>query len=538
MTDLITTDLVRLDAAWGDDKREVIRGLASVVGSAGRATDEGQLVEDAFAREDTSATGLPGGIAIPHCRTAGVDEPTIAFARMAPPVDFGAKDGPSDLVFLITAPAGGDATHLQLLTKLARALVKPAFTDALRAAETPEEVVDEVNLALGVEPESSAPARQTAAPAETDSGAGTAAVGGTAAAGAATTSEAASGRRSLVAVTACPTGIAHTYMAAEALEAAADRAGVDIAVETQGSAGATPLAPGTIAAADAVIFAVDVGVRDRHRFAGKPVVSSGVKRPFDEADEMIAEALRYADNPATAPKVEGHASTGDETATGTESWGARTRRVLMTGVSYMIPFVAAGGLLIALGFLLGGYEVANVAGPVLVDNNLLDLPDVEALGLGHALFGSSLMAYLGALLFVLGVTAFKFFVPALAGYIAYAIADRPGIAPGFVMGGLATNIGGFANADGLQAATTGFLGAIVGGVLAGLVAHWIGGWKVPAWARGLMPVLVIPLLTTVVVGLLMLLVLGRPIGALMAALESASAASAAAPRSSWASSSA
>jgi PTS system fructose-specific IIC component len=512
MTDLITTDLVRLDAGWGDDKREVIRGLAAVVGSAGRATDEGQLVEDVFAREDTSSTGLPGGIAIPHCRTAGVEEPTIAFARLSPPVDFGAKDGPADLVFLIAAPAGGDATHLQLLTKLARALVKPAFTDALREAETVQEVVDEVNLALGVE---ASPPAGTAPAAAAGAGAAAATT-----ADASDAAAASGGRRTLVAVTACPTGIAHTYMAAEALEAAAERAGVDIAVETQGSAGATPLAAGTIASADAVIFAVDVGVRDRHRFAGKPVVTSGVKRPFDEADEMIAEALRYADNPATAPRVEGHAAAAGEADTGTESWGARTRRVLMTGVSYMIPFVAAGGLLIALGFLLGGYEVAGVAGGVLVDNTLLDLPDVEALGLGHALFGSSLMAYLGALLFVLGVTAFAFFVPALAGYIAYAIADRPGIAPGFVMGGLATNVGGFANADGATAATTGFLGAIVGGVLAGLVAHWIGGRKVPTWARGLMPVLVIPLFTTVIVGLLMLLVLGRPIGALMDALES------------------
>jgi PTS system fructose-specific IIC component len=192
----------------------------------------------------------------------------------------------------------------------------------------------------------------------------------------------------------------------------------------------------------------------------------------------------------------------------------------MTGVSYMIPFVAAGGLLIALSFLLGGYEIVGPYGDIAVNNTLFDPPDTAALGLDHALFGSGVLAYIGAIFFIIGKTAFMFFVPALAGYIAYAIADRPGIAPGFVMGGLATNIGGFANADGVQTATTGFLGAIVGGVLAGLVAHWIGGWKVPAWARGLMPVLVIPLLTTVVVGLLMLLVLGRPIGALMDALNS------------------
>ena len=161
MTDLITTDLVRLGADWGQDKHDVIRTLASVVDDAGRATDRDQLVEDAFARESTSATGLPGGIAIPHCRTSGVDTPTLAFARLDPPVDFGAKDGPADLAFLIAAPAGGDADHLTILTKLARALVKPAFTDALRSAESADEVVDLITHEIG-EP---APGTQAAAPA-------------------------------------------------------------------------------------------------------------------------------------------------------------------------------------------------------------------------------------------------------------------------------------------------------------------------------------------------------------------------------------
>ncbi|MGI8644744.1 MAG: PTS sugar transporter subunit IIA [Nocardioides sp.] len=149
MTHLITIDLVRLDARLGADKHEVIRALAEVVNAAGRAQDVEQLVVDALAREETSSTGLPGGIAIPHCRTAGVEEPTLAFARLTPPVDFGAKDGPADLAFLIAAPAGGDATYLQLLTKLARSLVKAEFTDALRAAETPDEVVALVSATLG-----------------------------------------------------------------------------------------------------------------------------------------------------------------------------------------------------------------------------------------------------------------------------------------------------------------------------------------------------------------------------------------------------
>src|SRR6478672_2559281 len=163
MSDLITTDLVRLDVYLGSDKLDVIRALADVVGGAGRATDVAQLAEDALAREATSATGLPGGIAIPHCRTAGVEVPTLAFARLEPPVDFGAKDGPADIAFLIAAPAGGDADHLTILTKLARALVKPAFTDALRGAETDEEVVDLITHELG-EPAPVKPAPASGAP--------------------------------------------------------------------------------------------------------------------------------------------------------------------------------------------------------------------------------------------------------------------------------------------------------------------------------------------------------------------------------------
>ncbi|MBA3781327.1 MAG: PTS lactose transporter subunit IIC [Nocardioides sp.] len=398
----------------------------------------------------------------------------------------------------MTAPAGGDQTHLQLLTKLARALVKPVFTDSLRAAETPEEVVELISEVVGTpapDPAAATPARAAAPAAE--------------AAPVAPTE-----KHSLVAVTACPTGIAHTYMAAEALEAAAERAGVALQVETQGSAGSTPLDPQVIANASAVIFAVDVGVRDRGRFGGKPMVSSGVKRPIDDADAMIAEALRYADDPH-APRVEGSAQAG-EGGGASDSFGATVRRVLMTGVSYMIPFVAAGGLLIALAFLLGGYEIAlntedgaGVAGQIVADSTLLNLPDASSFDLaGDAtLPNGALLTYLGALLLTLGGAAFGFLVPALSGYIAYAIADRPGIAPGFVMGAIAVTL------------NTGFLGGIAGGVLAGLVAHWIARWKVPTWARGLMPVLVIPLLTTLAVGFVMVVLLGRPLSRLTEALS-------------------
>ncbi len=482
MSPLITADLVRLDTDFGLDvlagKDDVIRALAEVVASGGRTSDAAMLAQDALTREATSATGLPGGIAIPHCRTAAVAVPTLAFARLAPKVDFGAKDGPADLAFLIAAPEGGDTTHLQILTKLARALVKKDFTDGLRRATTADEVVALVEEAVGAGDSQPAPAAP-AAPAQ----------------------------RSLVAVTACPTGIAHTYMAAEALEAAAERAGVSIAVETQGSAGSTPLPAETIAAASAVIFATDVGVKDRARFAGKPMVASPVKRAIDGGDELVAQALAAATDPA-APRVEGTVSAAN-TGGGDETWGLRVRRVLMTGVSYMIPFVAAGGLLIALSFLLGGYEIAleGKASGIMTDNTLFNLPDATALGLGHA--WGDLGAYLGAVLLTLGGTAFGFLVPALAGYIAYAIADRPGIAPGFVLGAVANS----------TIVNAGFLGGIVGGVLAGLVAHWIATRPVPTWLRGLMPVLVIPLGATLVAGALMLLVLARPLRSLMEGLN-------------------
>ncbi|HEX5770121.1 MAG TPA: fructose-specific PTS transporter subunit EIIC, partial [Nocardioidaceae bacterium] len=400
-----------------------------------------------------------------------------------------------------------DATHLQLLTQLARALVKKDFTDALRRASTPEEVVALVGDVVRAPEPAAAPAAASpaAAPAASAPSAAPAAP---------------AARRRIVAVTSCPTGIAHTYMAAESLEAAAARAGVDLTVETQGSAGSSPMSQSLIDQADAVIFAADLGVKDRGRFAGKPVVAGGVKRGIDDPDGMIATAIAYMDDP-NAPRVEGAgAPTAHAHAGGDESWGLRIRRVLMTGVSYMIPFVAAGGLLIALGFLLGGYQIAlsstfddasvNTANHIITNSSLFDLPDPEAYVMeGTALDNGPLLTYLGALLFSLGAASFAFLVPALAGSIAFAIADRPGIAPGFVLGFIANSV-----------LNAGFLGGIVGGVLAGLAAHWLAQREVPVWARGLMPVLVIPLGATLAAGFVMIAFLGEPLAALMASLTS------------------
>ncbi|MDR6414432.1 fructose-specific PTS transporter subunit EIIC [Pseudarthrobacter sulfonivorans] len=487
MTQLITTELVELDQNLGTSPEDVIRHLASKVAATGRASEVEGLFADAFAREQKTATGIPGGIAIPHCRSNAVIEPTLAMARLNPKVDFGAKDGPADLIFFIAAPGGADQEHLKLLSKLARSLIKKDFTAALRAASSREEIVALVDGALADKPAAHA------APAPADAAAAAAAAGSVS-----TGSTTGSGPKRLVAVTACPTGIAHTYMAADSLVAAAQEMGVDLQVETQGSSGAKPLDPAVIAAADAVIFAVDVDVRGKERFAGKPVINAPVKRGIDEPAKMVQEALAAADNPNArrVPHFGAEEQAENEATEKGEHIGQKLKKALLTGVSYMIPFVAGGGLLIALGFLLGGYDITGVADKVVVENNFGNLPE------------GGLAIYLGAVMFKIGALSMGFLVPALAGYIAYAIADRPGIAPGFVAGAVA----GFMGA--------GFLGGIVGGLLAGYMAHLIGTWQVPRWLRGLMPVVIIPLLASIFASGLMFLVLGGPIAGITAGLNS------------------
>lgn len=479
---IISPQLIALDADLGNTKEAVIEALAERLAADGRSTDVQALKAAALARESQSATGLPGGIAIPHCRDASIAAASLGFARLSPKVDFGAPDGPADLVFLIAAPDGAGAEHMKLLSSLARALVKPEFVASLRAAGSPTDVVSLVEDVL----------RPAAAKAPVAPKADVADVAETSTPPATPASDGADApKQSIVAVTACPTGIAHTYMAADSLVAAGERAGVSVHVETQGSSGSTPLAAQTIASATAVIFATDVGVKGKERFAGKPVVASGVKRAINEPDTMITEALRAGLDP-TAATVAGDAASEGETTTsgGDVGWGTRLRQILLTGVSYMIPFVAAGGLLIALGFLLAGYEISDKAEAITLDNSIFSLPD------------GGLKTYLGAVLFQLGSLAFGFLVPALAGYIAFAIADRPGLAPGFTAGAVAVFVG------------AGFLGGLVGGLIAGFAALWIGRIGVPQWARGLMPVVVIPLFASLVVGLLMFIVLGKPLAAI------------------------
>lgn len=484
MSDLITADLVLLDENLGETRFDVIAKLAQAVVNAGRATDFEQLYAAAEARESKTDTGIPGGIAIPHCRSAAVTEPTLAMARPNPAVSFGAKDGPADLIFFIAAPDGADQAHLKLLSTLARSLMKKSFTASLRDASSAEEIVELVNGALGVGEKKAEAKPAEAAPA---------------AAPAAEKEAPAAPVKKIVAVTACPTGIAHTYMAADALKYAAEELGYDLKVETQGSSGNEKLTQADIDAADAVIFAVSVNVRERNRFAGKPFVESPVKRGIDEPKEMIAEALAEAENPNGA-RVAAAASSAEDSAGATEgAWGSRIYKAVMTGISYMIPFVAAGGILVALGFVFEAITMPNLGDvntkAILESATLFNLGDVHW------------TLYLGAVLQTIGGFGLSLMVPALAAYIAYGLAQRPGIAPGFIAGSVAL------------AVNAGFLGGIVGGILAGLIAYALGTLKLPRWLGSMMPVVITPLVTSLVAGLAMYLLLGAPLAWVMTTLQ-------------------
>ena len=502
---LIIPELVALDAAAGPGKEDVIEFLATTVAGAGRASSPDGLAADAKKRESTAPTGIPGGIAIPHCRSAHVLAPSLGFARLAQPVDFGAADGQAaDLIFMIAAPDGADDFHLQLLAKLARGLMQSDFTDALRQAADAEEVA---RIVTGqVQPELLEGGGDAE---ESQAGAAESAEDSKTAAAPAATSAPAAGETVIVGVSSCPTGIAHTFMAAEALEQAGKDRGITVAIEGQGSGKIDALDPDLIERATAVIFAHDLPVKGRERFAGKPVIDVGVKAAVNDAGSLVDKALAVADDPSAA-RVPAGGESSEESEEGSEHWARRLQRSVMTGVSYMIPFVAAGGLLIALGFLLGGYDIAltpggadkTVAEAVAHDYSLWSLP-----GSVEGAAGSGLTLYLGSVFFLLGQAAMNFLVPALAGYIAFGLAGRPGIAPGFAMGAIAVSVG------------SGFIGGLIGGILAGYVAAWFTGLNVPAWLRGLMPVVIIPLGTTLAVGAVMYMLLGRPLASLMTALQ-------------------
>ncbi|MGW5991687.1 PTS fructose transporter subunit IIABC [Streptomyces anulatus] len=485
MSELITAELVDLDLS-ATTKDAAARSLAERMVAAHRVTDLDGFLADVAAREAQMPTGLDGGIGIPHCRSEHVNAPTLAFGRSGAGIDFGAADGPADLVFLIAAPAGADDDHLTILSGLARRLMDPEFTAALRAGTDPRAVAA---LIRGEEPPEEPEQVETGKQEQAETAAE--AAGGTGAA------ESVPFR--IVAVTSCPTGIAHTYMAAESLAAAGRAEGVEVTVETQGSAGFKKLDPAVVAAADAVIWAHDVEVREKARFRGKPLVDVGVKAGINRPAELIAEARRKAERGeiATASDSDKASGSGDGDGDGDGDgngsgadhahFGVRLRTYLMSGVSYMVPFVAAGGLLIALSFAIGGYEIASA-------KSVAD----------HFVWGEA--DSWAALLNQIGSAAFGFLVPVLAGYIAYGMADRPALVPGFVGGAIALTV------------NAGFLGGLVAGLLAGAVVMAVQRVPVHATLRGIMPVLVIPLIASAVVGFLMFIVVGKPIASLQNAL--------------------
>ncbi|MFD8351436.1 fructose-specific PTS transporter subunit EIIC [Streptomyces coelicoflavus] len=485
MSDMITADLVDLDLS-ADTKEAAARALAERMVALGRVTDLEGFLADVAAREAQMPTGLDGGIGIPHCRSEHVTEPTLAFGRSTAGVDFGAADGPADLIFLIAAPAGADDAHLTILSSLARQLMNAEFTAALRSAGDAAGAAalirgeEEPTAAAGTTEGTTESIPQDTTEETRDTGAVSAAASAEAAPGSTGEDPGEAGRPfRIVAVTSCPTGIAHTYMAAESLENAGREAGVDLVVETQGSAGFTRLDPAVIAAADGVIFAHDVPVRDKERFAGKATVDTGVKAAINRPGELIGEVRGKAARGEVTSASPG-ATPVERGGESGEGYGTKLRKWLMSGVSYMVPFVAAGGLLIALGFAIGGYEINKA--PSVMDHFVWTQADSW-----------------GALLFQIGGVAFAFLVPVLAGYIAYGMADRPGLVPGFVGGSIALTI------------NAGFLGGLAAGLLSGGVVLAIQRVPIPKALRGIMPVVVIPLISAAVVGFLMFVVIGKPI---------------------------
>lgn len=438
ITDMLKKDIINLNLE-AKTKSEVIDKMVGILDSKGRLADRELYKKAVLAREKQSSTGLEEGLAIPHAKTKAVKIPSIAFARVKEGVDYGAMDyEKSYLFFMIAAPEDATDSHIETLTKLTSFFLDEKFREKLLSAQTNDEVIELID-----EKE-----------AEEDNK---------------TEGKLDMNNKFILAVTACPVGIAHTYMAADSLKAKAQEMGVGIKVETNGSVGIkNQLTSEEIANADGIIVAADKTV-DMARFDGKKVIQVSVKSAIKEPEVLINKI------------IEGQADTYS-------SFGSHKEKVnelkkekkgiykhLMNGVSHMLPLVVVGGVLIALSIALSGIKAgsgADVTNPILV--KMLNL----------------------------GVEAFGLMVPVLAGYIAYSIADRPGLAPGLIGGALANTIG------------AGFLGGLVAGFLAGYTAKWVKSWKVPQQLAPIMPIFIIPLVSSLVVGVGMGLI-GMPIKGIM-----------------------
>ncbi|WP_318510160.1 PTS fructose transporter subunit IIABC [Photobacterium leiognathi] len=447
ITSLINESLICLELK-AKTKDDVFNEMAELLVAQGRVADKTQFIADVKAREELGNTGFEEGIAIPHAKSAAVAQPAVAIGVSRAGIEYGAEDGkPSQLFFMIASPDNGDNHHIEVLAELSSKLIEDGFVEQFLAAKTEKEA-----LALLLEEK-----EQVVTQAQT--------------------------KGLIIGVTGCPAGVAHTYLAAEALEKAGAELGYEVKVETNGSIGVknSPTAE-EIARAEAIVVSCDKQV-DMARFAGKKLIKTGVKAPIKDAKGLIQQAL----------VAKTYEADGDDISDSSESKVAQTRsnlyRYLMNGVSHMIPFVVTGGLLIALSLAIGGQPT----------DSGMQIPA-----------GSLWQKVLDV-----GVVAFTLMIPILAGYIAFAIGDRPALAPGFIGGWIANN-GSFYDAS----AGTGFIGAIVAGLLVGYFVRWVATRNYHKMVQPLVPILIAPITGTLFIAGLFIFVIGAPIAGLMDSMNS------------------
>lgn len=464
--DLLAAESINLNGTPAG-KTEALNQCIDLMAKSGKIADVEKYRKGVFAREEEGTTGIGMGIAIPHCKSDAVTKAGLAAMVVKDGVDFESLDGtPAKIIFLIAAPNTEDNVHLQVLSKLSVMLMDEQFTNSLINAGSVDEFLNIIDSAEKAKDEKEA-AKEAKAKEPV---------------------EVKKDDVFIVAVTACPTGIAHTYMAAEAIEKKAKELGYQVKVETRGSGGAkNVLTDDEIAKAAGVIVACDTNV-PTDRFDGKKVIECQVSDGINKAEEII-KRIAAGDAPvfkASGKKEASHSSVG-----GKESIGHQIYKHLMNGVSHMLPFVVGGGILIAIAFLIDGFSV-----------DLNSLPADQ-----RANFGTITQA--AAMFKGIGGTAFGFMLPILAGFIAMSIADRPGIAVGFVGGSIAAN------------GTSGFLGALVAGFVAGYIVLLLKKVfsKLPESLDGMKPVLLYPLLGIFLVGVIMQFVVEPPIGALNTAIN-------------------
>lgn len=464
--DLLAAESINLNGTPAG-KTEALNQCIDLMAKSGKIADMEKYRKGVFAREEEGTTGIGMGIAIPHCKSDAVTKAGLAAMVVKDGVDFESLDGtPAKIIFLIAAPNTEDNVHLQVLSKLSVMLMDEQFTNSLINAGSVDEFLNIIDSAEKAKDEKEA-AKEAKAKESV---------------------EVKKDDVFIVAVTACPTGIAHTYMAAEAIEKKAKELGYQVKVETRGSGGAkNVLTDDEIAKAAGVIVACDTNV-PTDRFDGKKVIECQVSDGINKAEELI-KRIASGDAPvfkASGKKEDSHSSVG-----GKESIGHQIYKHLMNGVSHMLPFVVGGGILIAIAFLIDGFSV-----------DLNSLPAEQ-----RANFGTITQA--AALFKGIGGTAFGFMLPILAGFIAMSIADRPGLAVGFVGGSIAAN------------GTSGFLGALVAGFVAGYIVLLLKKVfsKLPESLDGMKPVLLYPLLGIFLVGVIMQFVVEPPIGALNTAIN-------------------